>query len=80
MLPEPLGQRICRCRIRAGLNQVDLAVAMQEHGHHTITRQRIGEIENGRREVTAVELVTMARVLGVPITELLGVPDHAPLE
>lgn len=78
MLPEPLGNRIRRFRLAADLAQVDLASRMQARGHQTISRQRIQEIENGQRVVKPNELVSLARILGVSITELLGVPDNAP--
>lgn len=76
MSPEPLGRRIRRYRRRAGLIQDELAARMQSRGHDTMFRQRIVEIENGKRDVSASELVSLARVLDVPISELLGVPDY----
>jgi transcriptional regulator with XRE-family HTH domain len=78
-LPEPLGQRIRRFREakRPKMRQTDLSAKMQAQGHDTMTRERITEIESGKRDVSAEEVVSFARVLGVAITELLGVPDRA---
>lgn len=78
MPPETLGERIRRHRERLEWTQEQLSARMQLRGHSTVTRQRIGEIENGQRDVTAGEAISFARVFGVAITALLGVPDLAP--
>jgi transcriptional regulator with XRE-family HTH domain len=77
MLPEPIGVRIARFRNARGLTQADLAARMQTRGHSTMYDTRVNEIEQGRRVVRPDELVSFARVLGIPITTLLGVPDFS---
>lgn len=80
ILPEPIGDRIRRYREaqRPKMLQKELSAKMQARGHDKITRERISDIERGERSVTAEELVSFARVFGVAITELLGVPDRGP--
>ena len=75
---ESLGQRIRRLRLARGWTFDQLSARMQVRGHDTLIRQRLIEIEQDRRDVTAGELVSFARVFGVAITALLGVPDLAP--
>lgn len=77
MLPEPIGIQIARYRARRGLTLEQLAAKMQARGHETIAPQRLNEIELGKRVVRPEELVSLARILGVSISELLGVPDFA---
>jgi transcriptional regulator with XRE-family HTH domain len=78
MLPEPLGDRIRRFRDARGWSQARLAEEMQDRGHTTLVQQRIDMIEHDRRVVRPEELVDLARVFNVPISELLGVPDFDP--
>lgn len=78
MLPEPIGARISRFRRRRGLTQEQLAARMQTCGHRKIVQQRVAQWESGARVVRPEELVSLARILCVPISELLGVPDYSP--
>lgn len=72
-----LAANIGTYRDRRGWTQEELAIKMQLRGHKTITQPRQAEIEQGRRDVSAAELVSYARIFGIRITELLGVPDLA---
>jgi transcriptional regulator with XRE-family HTH domain len=76
----PIGLQISLYRDRRGLTQEELAAQMQARGFRRIARQRIVDIENGRRRVDSRELVAISRILRVPITQLLGVPDDDPSE
>lgn len=79
ILPELIGERIRYFREDRDprITQEELAARMQARGHDTITRQRIQDIEHGRRTVRPEELVSFARSFGVTITQLLGVPDYS---
>lgn len=70
-----IGQRIRRLRKARKWSQEKLAAEMQLRGH-SLTRQRIGEIEHGIRRVQAEEAIDFARIFDVPITEILGVPNY----
>lgn len=76
---ERLGRNIRRYRLerKPSLTQEQLAAKLQARGHATVSIQRISEMELGTRSVKAEELVSLARVLHVTITTLLGVPDYA---
>lgn len=76
-LPGNIGERIKHFRDTKvpTLTLEELAAKMQLRGHITITKQRIHEIERGHRKVSHDELVSFSRILSVPITVLLGVPD-----
>lgn len=73
-----LGMRIKELRKVRGISQEVLVTQLQLRGHTTMTQQRQSMVELGQRDISAGELVSYARILGIPITELLGVPDHAP--
>lgn len=64
------GKRLTALRHQKEISQRQLARMMQIAGfdvdHHFIRR-----IENGDRFVTDIELVALARVLSVPITDLI---------
>ena len=64
------GKRLTALRHKKDISQRQLARMMQIAGfdvdHHFIRR-----IENGDRFVTDIELVALARVLSVPITDLI---------
>ncbi len=64
------GERLTALRHQKDISQRQLARMMQIAGfdvdHHFIRR-----IENGERFVTDIELVALARVLSVPITDLI---------
>ncbi len=48
--------------------------------HLGIPRSAISEIESGRRELSAVELLQLSRLFGEPMDHLLGVAAHQPDE
>jgi transcriptional regulator with XRE-family HTH domain len=67
-----VGASIQKARKRRGLNQADLAHAVQ------LTRSSIANIEAGRQRALVHTVVLIARVLDVEISELLppiGTPD-----
>lgn len=74
-MPEDLGQRIREIRERRGMTQSELASAMRKRGNKSITQQRQSEVEDNIRRVTVDEAISYARILCVPLSELLGVPD-----
>lgn len=74
-MPPDIGSRIRGFRKQRGLTQTELAEQMHQRGHTTFNQKRQSEIELGLRSVSADEAIAYARILGVPITQLLGVPD-----
>jgi transcriptional regulator with XRE-family HTH domain len=74
---ETIGTRIAYWRQQRDLSQAELARRMRLRGHRTISQPRQAEIEVNTREVKATEIISFARILRVPITTLLGVPDFA---
>lgn len=64
-----LGKRLAEARRRAGVTQVDLAVAIDRH------RTLISHIEAGRSGKFAEGLGTVARELGVSVDWLLGLTE-----
>ena len=64
---QQLGQKIREMRERLGFSQQDLAAKAGFSAH-----QIISAIEKGEREVKTWELVTLAKVLKLSITELLS--------
>ncbi len=73
---EALRAAIVEARREAGLSQGELAARLGVH------QSKLARIEGGERRVDAVELVVLARALGVPAAVLLGAveagtePDH----
>ncbi|HEX7341972.1 MAG TPA: helix-turn-helix transcriptional regulator [Rhodanobacteraceae bacterium] len=63
-----LGSQIAQRRKALGLTQTDLA---QELG---IAQQTMAHYEGGSARIAVATLPTLARVLRVPIEELIGVP------
>ncbi|MGQ0765406.1 MAG: helix-turn-helix domain-containing protein [Gemmatimonadota bacterium] len=53
-------------RERLGLSQKDVALELE------IARSAVSDIETGKRQVSAVELVGLARILGTSVERLLG--------
>lgn len=72
---DTIGTRIGYWRQQRTLSQAELARRMRLRGHPTISQKRQSEIELGMRAVKADEVISFARILKVPITTLLGVPD-----
>jgi transcriptional regulator with XRE-family HTH domain len=58
--------RVKEFRKRAGLSQKDLAAAAG------IDQSAISRIERGQRDVSLNRLGAIAKVLGVPVTRLVG--------
>ena len=56
-----LGKRIRQARERIGMSQEALAEGVERD------QKAVSEYENGKRKLSAAELPTFARVLGVPI-------------
>jgi transcriptional regulator with XRE-family HTH domain len=67
-----VGPHVGKIRNQKGLSQAALASACQSAGWD-ISRETIAKIESGFRWVGDFEIVKLARVLQVPITELF--PD-----
>ena len=65
------GDRIHQARTIMRLSQADLAARMQINGV-IIEREAISKIETGDRFVTDYELMTFAKIFGVPMEWLTG--------
>ena len=65
MLLKTIGKNIRSFRKKAGLSQIDLAVAVG------IDRAYLSEIENGHRNFTIMLLQNLATALSVPLEDLL---------
>ena len=65
------GSRIKDLRIQRGLTQEQLAARMQTAGIQ-INQKAISRIESGDRIITDYELMCLARILHVPINQLLN--------
>jgi transcriptional regulator with XRE-family HTH domain len=74
---KSLGNRIKQLRIDRGMSQEQLAQRMQLRGHVRFVQPRQAEVESGVKPVTIDEAISYARILRVPLTELLDVPDYA---
>lgn len=68
------GRRVAQIRKEKKLSQRKLAVKMQLLGFD-VDHYFIRRVENGERFVTDIDLVIIARALGVPITALLKEDD-----
>ncbi|MBQ2857702.1 MAG: helix-turn-helix transcriptional regulator [Bacteroidaceae bacterium] len=68
------GRRVAQIRKEKKLSQRKLAVKMQLLGFD-VDHYFIRRVENGERFVTDIDLVIIARALGVPITDLLKEDD-----
>lgn len=71
------GETVTRLRVAMGISQRQLADLLQLDGLE-IDKNAIQRIEAGKRFVTDIELVHLARVLRVSYIDLLGFPDSAP--
>lgn len=69
---EAFGVRLQRLRIRAGLNQAEVADRM------SVSAPAVSGWEKGRARPKHGRMAALAEILGVPTAELLG--DHAPEE
>ncbi len=70
---QELARNLRAARIDRGLTQAEVGRALGLH------RPTISEIEAGRRSVTSEELCELARLLSVPVSDLLPSDSH-PLE
>jgi len=68
------GRRVAQIRKEKNLSQRKLAAKMQILGFD-VDHYFIRRVENGERFVTDIDLVIIARALGVPITDLLKEDD-----
>lgn len=76
---ETLGDRVRRVRLAKGYTQRDVVVQMHLRGHSTWDEDTVADIEHGRRKMfRPKELISLARILGLAISALLGVPDIDP--
>lgn len=69
---KTLASRIRDARSRLSLTQEQVAGALR------VSRSAISEIEAGRRDVSAAELVTLASLFGQSLEELLGLSERRP--
>lgn len=65
-----LAMKVRDARIAKGINQTELAARAG------LTRDKIAQIELGKRDVDALELHPLARALGVRVLHLLGTEDE----
>ena len=63
------GAQIKKLRIKAGLSQRQLSEKLELEAVYTC-RGSISRIENGQRAVTDIELLAIAKVLGVAVDKL----------
>lgn len=63
--------RIARAMMNPPISQADLLARLQLNGM-TISQATLSKIETGERSVTDMELVEIAKALGVDILWLLG--------
>lgn len=78
-MDEVLRANIARIRVANGLRQADLAERM--NGSAGWTASTVSWVENGRRQVSAVELVLLCQALGTCLDDiLLGVTPSEPTE
>lgn len=68
--PKKLGERIKGLRIQSGLSQADVATKLD------LSRQAIGQIENGDRAVDGIELAHIADLFSVSVDSLLREPEE----
>lgn len=66
-----VGERITEARLAAGLSQGDLASKVG------LDRTALVRIEAGDRRITALELFSLAEVLGVPLAHLVSRPPES---
>ncbi len=64
-----VGLRIRAARKEAGFTQMKLATSLQLRGIK-IDRSSIAKIESGRRPITDIEIIAIAKILVVPIPKL----------
>lgn len=69
---KTIADSVRKCRNRLSLSQEQVAERLG------IPRSAVSEIESGRREVSATELVTLGTLFGVSVADLLDMGPEAP--
>ena len=69
---EVLARNVRAARKRLGINQQDLAARMQALGHDAWLHQTVGNVEKGKRRITAEEVVSLAYALQTSIGPLMA--------
>ena len=64
------GEKVRRLRVQKKLSQSELAAKLQVEGV-TMERDSVSRIESGTRFVADYEILTMAKIFGVDVNELL---------
>jgi len=73
-IDDVIRTRIREIRHARGLTQADLSKAMVASGHDSLVKNRISEIERGKRKVTLAESLAFAYVLGASFGDLTSPP------
>ncbi len=68
---EALREALIAARKREGLTQEQLAKRLKQH------QSFVARVESGERRIDVVELVVLARAIGVNATDLLAATDAA---
>lgn len=68
---EALREALIAARKRAGLTQEQLAKRLKQH------QSFVARVESGERRIDVVELVVLARAIGVNAIDLLAATDAA---
>lgn len=61
-----LGERLRIARQRKGMRQIDISIALEEHGI-AMNQSAIGKIERGERNIYVHELAALVEILDVSI-------------
>lgn len=61
-----LGERLKLARVRKGMSQMDLVVALEEQGVH-LNQSAIGKIERGERNLYVHQLVALVHALDISL-------------
>jgi transcriptional regulator with XRE-family HTH domain len=67
---KKIGQRIKKLREEIGINQQELADRL------SVLRPTISQMENGKRKVTAEELIKLSEILNTSVQYLMGLEDQ----
>lgn len=68
---QMVGKRVKEARLRAGLSQEELGLAVERLMGQRWTNKVVSFLEHGDRQLDSSELLIVAAVLGVPIHELM---------
>lgn len=71
---KQVGQVVRETRETLGMTQEFVA------DHIGVPRSAVSEIESGKRELSATELFSLAKLFGEPMEHLLGIEQHSPDE